>query len=120
MKSKPVKHGVVRFAFTGLMTCSSCGCSITAEIQKGHTYYHCTKKRGPCESKKFLREEALLSQIDKAILKIYMDDETKEKIINRLEELSREESKASFSLSDELRQRLMACDEKIERLKIGR
>ena len=115
-KSKPVKHGVMKFAFTGLMTCSSCGCSITAEIQKGHIYYHCTKKRGPCDSKKFLREEALLSQIDKAILKIYIDDETKDKIVNRLEELSGEESKASFSLSDELRQALMEHDAKIERL----
>ena len=116
MKSKTVKHGVVKFAFTGLMTCSCCGCSITAEIQKGHTYYHCTKKRGPCDSKKFLREEALLSQIDKAILKVYIDDETKDKIINRLEELSREESKASFSLSDELKARFKESDEKIERL----
>jgi site-specific DNA recombinase len=116
MKSKMVKQGVIKHAFAGLMKCSSCGCSITAEIQKGHTYYRCTKKRGPCDSKKFLREEALLSQIDKAILKVHIDDETKDKIINRLEELSLEESKASFSLSDELRHRLKNSDEKIERL----
>ena len=116
MKSKVVKQGVIKHTFAGLMKCPSCGCSITAEIQKGHTYYRCTKKRGPCDSKKFLREEALLSQIDKAILKVHIDDETKDKIINRLEGLSQGESKSSFSLSDELRQRLKESDEKIERL----
>ena len=31
-------------AFLGLLRCSTCGGAITAEIQKGHTYYRCTKK----------------------------------------------------------------------------
>lgn len=42
------------FAFTGLMKCGNCGCSITAENKVKHckngnshyyTYYHCTKKK---------------------------------------------------------------------------
>ena len=41
------------FAFLGLLKCASCGCSITAEIQKGHHYYHCTKKKGPCQKNTF-------------------------------------------------------------------
>jgi site-specific DNA recombinase len=50
------------FAFTGLMKCGSCGCSITAESKKKkckngnmhyYTYYHCTKKKVDvkCEEK---------------------------------------------------------------------
>lgn len=50
------------FAFTGLMKCGSCGCSITAEskvkkCKNGnshyYTYYHCTKKKVDikCEEK---------------------------------------------------------------------
>lgn len=50
------------FAFTGLMKCGSCGCSITAEskvkkCKNGnshyYTYYHCTKKKVEikCEEK---------------------------------------------------------------------
>jgi len=31
-------------AFMGLLHCAECGCAITAEIQKGHTYYRCTKR----------------------------------------------------------------------------
>ena len=106
----------VKFAFTGLIKCSYCGCSITAETKKGHNYYHCTKKKSPCPSKKFLREEALLSQVNKAILKVYIDDETKDKMLNRLDELSRGESKASSSLSGQLKDRLKEFDAKIERL----
>jgi len=98
------------------MKCSYCGCSITAEKQKGHIYYHCTKKRGNCQSKKFLRGEALLLQINKAILKAYIKDEIKDKMVNRLEELFQEESKASFSLSGQTKDRLNEFDEKIERL----
>ena len=105
-----------KYAFTGIIKCSYCGCSITAEIQKGHIYYHCTKKRAPCLSKKFLREEALLSQVNKAILRIFIDDKTKDKILNRLDELFQEESKACFSLSEQVKNRLSAFNEKIERL----
>ena len=56
---KPVRHA---FAFTGLMTCGSCGYYITAEKAKGHTYYHCSNRTGLC-SKKGMREEAINAQI---------------------------------------------------------
>ncbi len=44
------------FAFLNFLKCSSCGCAITAETQKGHTYYRCTKKKGACTEKRYLRE----------------------------------------------------------------
>ena len=114
-KSKPLKRGEIKFAFTGLMRCGECEASITAEVQKGHTYYRCTKKIVKC-SQKFLREEALLSQINKAILKVFIDNETKDKMINRLEELAGAESKASSSLSRQARDELKGYDSKIERV----
>lgn len=48
--------------FKGMITCEKCGCSITAEIQKGHTYYHCTHFK-PCNQKKFIREEEIEKQV---------------------------------------------------------
>jgi DNA invertase Pin-like site-specific DNA recombinase len=110
------KPAEVKYAFTGLMRCEYCGCAITAEKQKGHIYYRCTKKKGPCLSKKFLREEALLPQINDAIKKVYIDDETKDKMVNRLKELFQEESKASSSLSQEVKNRVSEFDAKLERL----
>lgn len=45
-KPKFRKHD---FAYSGLMTCAKCGCSVTAEIQKGkYIYYHCTGFKGKC------------------------------------------------------------------------
>ena len=115
-KSKAHNRAEIKYAFTGLIKCSYCGCSITAEKQKGHIYYHCTKKKGPCPSKKFLREEALLSQVNKSILKVHIKDEIKEKMHNRLEKLQQQESKASFSLSGQIKDRLKDFNVKIERL----
>ena len=114
-RARPIKKGQIKFSFTGLMTCGECGASITAEIQKGHTYYRCTKKLVKC-TQKFLREEALLDQINKAILKVFVDDEVKVKIMNRFEELSGEESKSSSFLSRQAQDRLKEFDDKIERL----
>lgn len=51
------------FAYTGMMRCGECGCAITAEIQRNHVYYHCTRTKGPCSQKRFLREEALEEQL---------------------------------------------------------
>lgn len=62
-RDKPQKIKKHDFAFLGLMKCASCGCAITAEMQKGHHYYHCTKKKRYCLEKHFLREENLVEQI---------------------------------------------------------
>ncbi len=72
------------FAFTGLMKCS-CGCSITAETQKGHNYYRCTKKRGQCLEKHFLREEELERQIKQYLQIIALSDQDQGKIMIELD-----------------------------------
>ena len=58
------------FAFLGLLKCASCGCVITAEIQKSHHYYHCTKKKGVYQEKHYLREETLTEQIISYLQKV--------------------------------------------------
>ena len=52
-------------AFLGLLHCSTCGGAITAEVQKGHTYYRCTKKsRATMWCKQpYVREEDLDKEI---------------------------------------------------------
>ena len=51
------------FTFTGLLTCSRCACSITAEIKKGrYVYYHCTGYRGKCEQP-YVREEVIEQRV---------------------------------------------------------
>lgn len=61
-KRKHVKKVRHSFAFRGLFKCAECDCQITAEKQKGLTYYRCTKKKGKCEQP-YIREEILQDRI---------------------------------------------------------
>src|SRR5208283_1714709 len=58
--------------YLGLLRCSTCGGAITAEIQKGHTYYRCTKKSLATMwcLQPYIREEALDAEIS-SLLKLY-------------------------------------------------
>lgn len=63
MTSRARAHFAIRrqFAYTGLIHCAQCGAHYTAEIQKGHTYYHRTghKTGVVCRQRKHVREESL-------------------------------------------------------------
>ena len=55
-KAKTKGKKIKRFTFMDIMVCSSCGCSITAEIHKGrYIYYHCTNGKGNC-LREYVRE----------------------------------------------------------------
>ena len=73
------------FAFLGLLKCASCGCSITGERQKGHNYYRCTKKKGLCQEKHYLREEALIEQIKSFLQKVSLTSQDTEKVLAALD-----------------------------------
>ena len=114
-RSKPQVHGKVFHAFVGLLRCEECGCMVTAEIQKGHTYYHCTKKRGPC-TQRYIRQEALLTQVKEAIIKVYIDQETKEQMLRQWDIQAKEASNASSTRARQVQVEMKACDERMERL----
>jgi len=81
-------------AFTGIITCASCGYAVTAERSKGHTYYHCLNKLGIC-SKKGIREEEIERFIDEVLESITLPPEF-EKLCHRiLDDLQREEQTAA-------------------------
>lgn len=85
------------FAFTGLIRCGDCGCSVTAEtkrklLAKGeeryYTYYHCTRKKRDvtCFQRRYLRAEALERQIEHELRCCTIRPEFKDwafKILNR-------------------------------------
>src|ERR1022692_3963981 len=58
-KHRKVTHD---FAFSGLVNCGHCGCSLVGEIKKKrYVYYHCTGYRGKCPEP-YTREEVLERQ----------------------------------------------------------
>jgi site-specific DNA recombinase len=58
-KHRKVTHD---FAFSGLVNCGHCGCSLVGEVKKArYVYYHCTGYRGKC-AEPYTREEILERQ----------------------------------------------------------
>jgi site-specific DNA recombinase len=74
-KNRRVKHD---FAFSGLITCGHCGCSIVGEIKKGrYVYYHCTGFKGRC-NEPYVREEVIEQQFTNLLGRLNFDDEVLE------------------------------------------
>ena len=80
-RRKKSSHGYI---FTDLMSCGNYGRAITAEKQKGHVYYRCTKKRTNCDEK-YIREEDLLNQFREAIQKVSLPDDLGEQMLVKLD-----------------------------------
>ena len=74
--NKP-RRGGHNFPFIGLTKCAECGAAITAEIhtkyykttkrKADYIYYRCTKKKGPCSQKSYVRQEEFDSQMRKIV-----------------------------------------------------
>ncbi len=104
------------FAFLGLLKCASCGCSITAEKQKGHNYYRCTKKKGLCQEKHYLREEALAEQITSYLQKVSLSSQDTEKVLAALEserDKAREDAQSEVNV---LKEQLSQIEAKLQKL----
>jgi len=94
-KGKPQKVKKHNFDFLGLMKCP-CSAAITAEKKikpsgKEYVYYRCTKKKGPCQEKHFLRQEELYEQIKSFLQKVSLSSHDTKKV---LAELDKEELRA--------------------------
>jgi site-specific DNA recombinase len=71
-KHRRLKHN---FAFSGLIACGHCGCSIVGEIKKQrYVYYHCTGYKGRCEEP-YVREEIIERQFSELLGRLTFDDE---------------------------------------------
>ena len=71
-KHRRAKHN---FAFSDLIACGHCGCSIVGEIKKQrYIYYHCTGYKGRC-NEPYVREEVLERRFSELLGRLSFDDE---------------------------------------------
>jgi site-specific DNA recombinase len=71
-KHRRVKHD---FAFSGLIACGHCGCSMVGEIKKRrYVYYHCTGYKGRCEEP-YVREEVIGQRFSELLGRLTFDEE---------------------------------------------
>ena len=73
------------FAFSGLIACAKCGCSVVGEIKKQkYIYYHCTGYADKCRGepascrRKYVREEVLEQHFTALLGQLRFDDEVLE------------------------------------------
>ena len=104
------------FAFLGLMKCGSCNCSITAEKQKGRNYYRCTKKKGLCQEKHFLREENLVEQIKTFLQKVSLSSRDTKKVLAEFQKDETREKEKSVSIIQNLKTEIAEIETKLEKL----
>ena len=82
-KHRRVKHD---FAFSGLIACGHCGCSVVGEIKKRrYIYYHCTGYKGKCDEP-YVREEVLEEKFSALLGRLSFDDEVLEWVRDALHE----------------------------------
>ncbi len=103
-------------AFLGLIRCEECGASITAERQKGHHYYRCTKKLGLCGLKGYVREEALAAFMRDEIGRVAICDEWAEKMLAQIEVWRRDETGRATAEAQRFKDQLAELDRRVNRL----
>ena len=119
-RGKPQKVKKHSFDFLGLMKCP-CSAAITAEkkIKKSgrtYIYYRCTKKKGHCPEKHFLRQEELLKQIISHLQKVSLSSQNTERVLAELEKdknLAKERAKTTVK---NLKLETLELDQKLDKL----
>jgi DNA invertase Pin-like site-specific DNA recombinase len=115
MRGKHKEPQQARFVLRGMMRCGECGRMITAEIQKGHTYYRCTKRLTNCKQK-YVREEELAAQISKFLQKVSLCDEWTKWIIEQFERDRNASLHSSAAQQQNLEVKVKEMDDKISKL----
>jgi len=112
--SRPRTH---KFAFLGLIKCAHCGCSVTAEIQKGkYVYYHCTGKRGGTCKKKFIREEKIEAAFVEFLKQIVLSEEEISDIKNAAKEMLKQKSEYTVLTSENLNKEINKLRKRLDNL----
>jgi len=115
-RSRPKKRDKGKeYAFRGLLKCAECGCAITSETQKGHIYYHCTKKKTEC-AQPYAREEKLDEQVSQIIKKVSLPPVWSDSMIAELDKEKEISTQTRTAFVQNLKIQIKECETKLERL----
>jgi len=124
-RRRPKKHN---FAFTGMIKCGECGCSVTAEEKKKiikstgkvkkYVYYHCTnRKQGyDCSQKKYIRLEDLETQIELELDRIRILPEFKDWALEMFEKDSDRQAKTHNEVYEMRHKDVVATEKELQNL----
>jgi len=114
-RGKPHKKKKHDYVYAdGLFRCS-CSACITAEKQKGHVYYRCTRKKGPCEEK-YIREEALTEELQALLQKVSLSDDWAEQMLKLLDNEKEDTAQSSSAIVLTLENQLETVKQRLDKL----
>ena len=114
-RSKPQRKERVPKAFTGLFHCGECGMMITAEIQKDHVYYRCTKKsKTKICNQVYMREEILDQQLSSMIQKVSLRQDWAKQMLEMLEKEKDDIAQSCFAFVQENREKIKQLRQKLQ------
>ena len=105
-------------AFCGLIKCAECGMMITAEKQKGHIYYRCSKKKIKC-SQPYIREEELDRQLSSLIQKVSLRSDWADKLLAMAEKDKAVSAQSVSAFVQESQNKIRVIQTKLQRLLDG-
>ncbi len=88
---------------------------ITAETQKGHNYYRCTKKKSVC-SQKYVREELLTEQVKSFLQKVSLPSQDTEKVLRELDKDEQKAREDSLALVSGMKNDLAEIETRLDKL----
>jgi site-specific DNA recombinase len=108
---------IVPKAFTGLIRCAECGGGITAEIQKGHTYYRCSKKNKARKClQPYIREEALDAEISALLKPFALRADWADEMLERVKKEKKQSAQSAASLVEQKRAEIEKLNLRQQRL----
>jgi hypothetical protein len=114
-RSKPQRKERIPKAFTGLFHCGECGMMITAEIQKDHVYYRCTKKsKTKTCFQPYIREEGLNGQLSSMIQKVSLRQDWAKQMLEMLEKEKEDNTQSCFAFAQEKREKINELRQKLQ------
>ncbi len=121
MRGKPRKHSHNQpKAYCGLLACGGCNMGITAETQKGHVYYRCTRKSKAIRcTQPFVREEELDNQLSDLLTSYSMPDSWAQDLRIMLAKDEQTEQTASGVFVADAQTKIRSLQSKLQRLLDG-
>ncbi len=118
-KPRKQKHNNPK-AFCGLLACGSCDMGITAETQKGHVYYRCTRKSKSVKcTEPFVREEELDNQLSGLLSSYSMPDSWAQSLKVMLDKDEQTEQNTSGVFVANAKNKIASLQSKLQRLLDG-
>ncbi len=126
-KGKP-RSSVYDYAFTGLIKCGECGCSIVGKTNAKfvkredkfveYVHYYCTRKSNdrPCNQKKYTRVEILEHEIDEELKKYEIMKEFKDFALEILQRNNEVEARSHSRIYQTQQNKLLAIQDKLDKL----